>query len=395
MKAKLLFIVSSLFFSVSLASGQGGIKMVFRYDDYLLVPSKFSDSLLNIFQKNNIPLCLGIIPFDSSDLFINKLNPDQVTALRSRIQRREIEVALHGFNHRNELNVSFLTRVTYSEFASIAYDKQYEKIAKGKKALDSLFQINTRVFVPPFNTYDNNTLKALDKLKFEIISSSLQGPSNSNLIKYMPATCEDFSELPRIIENSKGDDVTIILFFHPYSFKEGLSKYSKDLSKLMTINQLDTLLNWVKKQKVNFYTFSELAKIENFNKALYQTNTVKYNLFKKTLNRLKLYHYGIYSTIEFRKLNIELLFGNVILHLLSFLFVYFFVYYVIKILRPNLKMILILLGICSLPIFIYLFYIRNDFSFAIILIILSVNLAALILILFRIHKSLNTKISRQ
>lgn len=399
MKTKLLFIVYPLFFSLFLASGHGEIKMVFRYDDYLLIPSKFTDSLLNTFQKNNIPLSIGIIPFDSSGLFINKLNTLQINDLRSRIQRKEVEVALHGFNHRNEFNASFLTKVTYSEFASLAYDKQYEKLAKGKKVLDNLLQINTRVFVPPFNTYDKNTLKALEDLEFEIISGSIQGPSNSNVIKYMPPTYEDFSELPKIIENFKDDDVTIIVFFHPYSFKEGLSKYSKDISKLITISQLDTLLNWAKKQKVSFYTFSELAKTENFNKALYQTNSLKYNLLKKTLNKLKLYRYGVYSTLEFRQWNIELIFGNIILHLLSFLFVYFFVYFFIKILRPDIKMILIFLGICAVPILIYFFYIRNDFSFGIILIILLVNIAAIILSLFRIFKPslnpLNKKISKQ
>lgn len=150
---------------------------------------------------------------------------------------------------------------------------------------------------------------------------------------------------------------------------------------------------------MNFYTFSDLAKTGNFDNTLYQANSLKYNLLKKVLNKLKLYRYGVYSTLEFHQRNKVLIFGNIILHLLSFLFVYFFVYYFIKILRPGLKTVLILLGIFSIPVLIYLYYIRNDFSFGMILIILLVNLIALIFSLLRIYKPLiqtsNDKNSQQ
>jgi hypothetical protein len=91
-------------------------------------------------------------------------------------------------NHLNVLNHRFLTRTTYSEFATVDYNKQYEKLAKGKMVLDTLLQINTSVFIPTFNTYDNNTLKVLEELKFEIISGGLHGPSGSEILKYIPPT---------------------------------------------------------------------------------------------------------------------------------------------------------------------------------------------------------------
>ena len=364
----------------------GETKIVFRYDDFQLIPSWLSDSLLNIFQKNNVPLCIGIIPFDRSGSFINELKSEQINDLRSRIQKNEIEVALHGFNHLNNLKASFLSKATYSEFATVNFEKQYEKLAKGKNTLDTLLKTNTRVFVPPFNTYDNNTIRGLEDLGFEIISGTMQGTSNSDLIKYIPVTYEDFSELPEIIKKYKNDDVTIILYFHPYTFKGGSSEYSNNLSELISIDQLDTLLNWTKKQNVSFYTFSELAKTENFNRVLFKANSLKYNLLKKILNKLKLYRYGVYSTLEFHKWNVGLIIGNILLHLLSFIFVYYVIYFLIKILHHGLKLVLILMGICSVPLLIYLFYIRNDFSFGIILILLMVNLTALILSIKRAYK---------
>ncbi len=81
---------------------------------------------------------MGVIPFDTTNSLIYKLNPEQLNDSRSRIQRKEIEVALHGFNHKNELKPAFLGRVSYREFASVDFDKQYEKLAKGKRALYSL-----------------------------------------------------------------------------------------------------------------------------------------------------------------------------------------------------------------------------------------------------------------
>lgn len=71
------------------------IKIVFRFDDYQLTSTKFYDSLFYIFQKNNIPFCLGIIPFDTNGLIHNEMNPEQLSDLNLRIIRGKIEIALH------------------------------------------------------------------------------------------------------------------------------------------------------------------------------------------------------------------------------------------------------------------------------------------------------------
>ena len=364
----------------------GKIKMVFRYDDYLLISSSLSDSILNIFQKNKIPLCIGIIPFDSSGSLIYKLSPNQINDLRSRINRNEVEVALHGFNHLNELTHRFLTRTTYSEFASVDYDRQYEKLAKGKRTLDTLLQINTTIFIPPFNTYDYNTLKALEALKFEIISGSLHGPSNSESIKYIPATYEDFSELSKIIDKSKDKNVTIIIYFHSYSFKEGSPGTSGDFSSILTLDQLDSILGWINKQDISFYSFSDLSVTENYNSDLYEANSYKHNFLLKTLNFLKLYRYGIYPGLEYHHQKKVLIFANIILLFVCFLLTYFFANFFIGITRANLKTVLIFLGICAIPVLIYLYYIRYDFSLEVIIILLSVITCAIILSLFRKYR---------
>lgn len=376
-----VFIIALSFLSPRIS---GQVKMVFRYDDYTLIPSNFSDSILYVFQKNSIPICLGLIPFDTADNLINQLNSEQINDLRSRIKRKEVEIAMHGFNHINHVGETFLTRLSYSEFATIEFDKQFEKLAEGKRVLDTLLNIKTNIFIPPFNTYDNNTLKALEKQHFEIISASTEGTSDGPKIKFIPATCASFSDLPGIINKYKNDEITIIFYFHSYSIKGSPSKYFSDFSKQLTINELDTLLAWSRNQGVNFYTFSDLAKTGNYDAALFRVNSYKYNFLKRILNKFKVYNYGVYRPTEYFYSYYGLIIGNIILHLFSFLFVYSFVYYSINILNFKLKYIFGFLGILFIPLITYLYYIRNDFSFGIIVIMIIVNICAFVLSLLRI-----------
>ena len=93
-----LFITTS---GISNDNVDQNLKIVFRFDDYQLESTKFYDSLFYTFQKNNIPLCLGIIPFNTNGLIYNEMNPEQLANLKFRIKQGEIEIALHGFNHNN------------------------------------------------------------------------------------------------------------------------------------------------------------------------------------------------------------------------------------------------------------------------------------------------------
>lgn len=385
MKLKQLIIISTLVLSHLNLYGHDRIKIVFRYDDYQMIPSTINDSVLNIFRRNNIPLCLGIIPYDTNNKVIYQIDNEKLNDLRLSIEKGEIEIALHGYNHLNHLVIPHFRRVSYSEFATINPEIQYEKIAKGKRTLDSLFEINTNIFIPPFNTYDRNTLKVLVDLNFEIISGSMAGPYSNNKIKYIPATYEDFSELHRIINNNSNTQFTLIIYFHPYSFTEFTSLYSKKISELIDVRKLEELLNWLKKQDVGFYTFTDLAMTEDYNQTLFQANSLKYNLLKKVLNKLKRYEYGIYLPLEYHQTHYWLLIWNIVFHLTNFIFIYFFVYFCIKIIQPDIKIVLVILGLLFCAILFFLYSIRTDFSFWIFFILILVNLSAIISSLLRFY----------
>jgi hypothetical protein len=377
-----LFLLTS-----SIIKANGPVKVLFRYDDFLLAPSALSDSLLSIFRKNGIPLCISIIPYNNEGNLINKIDSDKISDLISRINNKEIEVALHGYNHVNHIKHAFFCKSTYSEFATIGYEQQYIQISAGKRVIDSLLKRDIKIFVPPFNTYDMNTLRALENLKFEIISGSRQGTSRGGPLKYMPATLEDFSDLPSVIEKNKDKDVTIIIYFHPYSFKGSASKYSKDLTKLISTVQLDEMLQWLKKKNVSFTAFSDLTEKYDFSSSEFQANAFKYNLLKKALNYLKIYDYGIFTHRFSNAVNVLLIIGNLLLHIISFLLVFAIMNYFLKIFNPRMSIIVTLLLICMVPVLFFLLYIRNDYSFCMILALLLVNLIAVFLSVWNRYKT--------
>jgi peptidoglycan/xylan/chitin deacetylase (PgdA/CDA1 family) len=330
-----------------------------------LTSTKFYDSLFYIFQKNNIPLSLGIIPFDKNGIIHNEMNQEQLADLKLRIKSGEIEIALHGFNHSdNELcKGSFLTSPVKSEFAKLEYNNQFKRINKAKNSIDSLLNIKVNIFIPPFNSYDDNTLKVLDSLKFAIISSSMDGSASSDKIRYIPFTINDLNELPKVVKKYKYDKITIVVLLHPYSFKEG-ANYPNDFSKRIDFNQLDTLLNWIKKQNYAITTtFSNLDKSENYDKNRFVLNSTNNNLLVKILFKLKLYRYGVYNTAEHIRNNKNILtMFNVFLHIIVFLFIYFTAKIIAKLIKPSKKIMLIFVAIIVILMFCVLYKIINSHS---------------------------------
>ena len=367
-----------LFFNSLFAGNIEGVKVVFRYDDFLLKPSPLNDSILIVFSKYKVPLCIGIVPFDTSGNFLNRLDSNQLSFLRSRISRGEVEVALHGFNHRNHLRPGRFAKPTYSEWAGVSYNEQLRKLSSGKKILDSVLCTEIKVFVPPFNTYDDNTLRALEDLGFEIISGNRQGSSNGRSIQFMPSTYEDFSSLPEIIKKNRDKDVSVIVYFHPYTFKGGSDSYSTSKEGNMSVADLDSLLSRLKTDNLPCFSFSGLAKTGSFNSASFRNNAMKFNLLKKALFYTKQFSYGTMRSSGSDSADNALTAGNILLHILVFFTVFTLAGFLLKIFHPGINSVILCLIICLMPVVAYLVYIRNDYSFGMIIIMMFVIFSALV-----------------
>lgn len=227
------------------------LKLIFRFDDFILIEDDFYNSLLDIFSKNNIPINLGIIPYDANNLPISGINPASLNKIKSGTEKKLIDIQLHGYNH-----VSNDAR-NLSEFYRRSKNDQYDRIKKGKNYLDNLFGININTFIPPWNSYDKNTLAVLKSLNFSCISGNIKGLSSSSKIKYLPYTYENFRELKNIIKEHKMKDAILVVMFHKYSFEGHKSEYPVDQ---ISLSELNEILTWINTNEIECLTYSEILK---------------------------------------------------------------------------------------------------------------------------------------
>lgn len=164
------------------------ITAAFRLDD----PSQISDHqlekrILDLFNRYGASITFAVIPFQFRN---NKYHALTVNGIKHIVQAKQsgiVDIAQHGFAHIKNIHS---TGNKNSEFISLSYNDQKEKIIKGKKHLDEIFQYEIKGFVPPFNSFDENTVKILIQQGFSYISAGWDVPEPllSN-ISIIPRTC--------------------------------------------------------------------------------------------------------------------------------------------------------------------------------------------------------------
>ncbi len=263
-KGLILFFLSFLFYFSLCAQS---VQVVFRYDDFLLKSDSLDERVVTVFQNQHIPLVLGVIPCNSKEQIIFEEDYPFLSNLKVGVRNQSIEIAQHGMNH---------LKVSNGEFGNVEMYEQLRRMNKGKHALDSIFDIKVTTFIPPWNTYDNNTLLAMQHLGFKSISSaSCIGQSWSNSkISYYPETIEDFATLLSVLEHNKNRDGVVVVMFHHYTFKNNF-----------TLFQLDSLLTRINKfTYIKCVTFNQLnrgAEVSDINRM--QAN-MEINLMSKQLH---------------------------------------------------------------------------------------------------------------
>lgn len=232
------------------------ILISFRFDD----PSLTSDhqlekSILSIFEKNNINLCVGVIPFYENEEATKPFNKEAASHLIEAKQKGSIEIALHGYSHTKRRST---TTGATSEFFGLPEEQQARLIYEGKRQLEDVFG-GINGFIPPWNTYDAVTEKILKEQGFTFISASCDSPQPSqyylpNLYRTVPVhhareTIQQaflFEDLSPVIN----------ILFHHYDFEE-----YKTENAVINLTKLDELLEWVKSQNgLSIVPLSEAAK---------------------------------------------------------------------------------------------------------------------------------------
>jgi peptidoglycan/xylan/chitin deacetylase (PgdA/CDA1 family) len=140
--------------------------VVFRNDD--IQPDYRTEAMKavnRIFIEEGVPVTHGVIPAVENNALTE--SGDVCSYLRGleRNHPRLFEFALHGYTH--ERLTEFYGG---SEFGSLPYERQLKRIENGREILTDCLGHGTTTFIPPLDTYDSRTVRALDELGFTVVS---------------------------------------------------------------------------------------------------------------------------------------------------------------------------------------------------------------------------------
>lgn len=120
-----------------------------------------------VFLRTDVPLTDAVIPhIGDGSITESRSLCAYLTGLR-RDHPGQFEYALHGYTHdaRTDFHGG-------SEFGDVPYDTQRSLIRNGTRELTACTGERPRTFVPPMNTYDNATVRALRASNYTTISSA-------------------------------------------------------------------------------------------------------------------------------------------------------------------------------------------------------------------------------
>ena len=229
--------------------GNGNIYVVFRMDDYsALSDTDLELKIIRLFEERELSVTFSVVPYvcekddkDPAAQPLIRLSDQKGLILKKKVKSGVLDLALHGYAHQsNNANDP-------SEFGGLQYHEQLKRLKEGKALLEEIAEVSVTTFVPPWNQYDHNTLKAMKESGFNLLSAGWKGVVTSRTnIQYLPATC-DLTLLPKAIDTvrlSSDKYPVIVVLFHHYDFKE----YG-DPRGQFSLNDLATLLDWLLSQK--------------------------------------------------------------------------------------------------------------------------------------------------
>jgi peptidoglycan/xylan/chitin deacetylase (PgdA/CDA1 family) len=238
------------------------IKVVFRFDDYSACsPTDIELRIIEAFRQRGASITFGVIPFvcagdihDPSPMAIVPLTSEKAAILRTGFKDGILDVAVHGYSHQTN------NAKQWSEFSGLDYQRQVERLDKGKKLLEGVIDAPVTTFVPPWNRYDLNTLRALEQLGFSTLSADEKGEvAEDSKLNFLPASC-GLSQLRGAIEAARGfsdNQPVIVALFHAYDFREIDKKRGNT-----TFHEFCDLLDWLKSQRdIRLLSISQTTKV--------------------------------------------------------------------------------------------------------------------------------------
>lgn len=214
------------------------INLIFRNDDLSgTTDLKREARVLNTFNSYGIMPIYAVIPALNNKILTK--NDPVIDSLKSWNKEGKIVLALHGFTHEKN-------RFNGGEFKGEPFSQQFEAIKKGKAILDSLLETNIKIFCPPWDQGDQNTVIACNKAGLTVYSGFLCAESVKNEI-FFGSTNNLFngplSSLEKAIKyaaSAKNRIILLSLFHSSYEYNEnGRTNLDSTLSFVKTIANIN------------------------------------------------------------------------------------------------------------------------------------------------------------
>ena len=170
-------------------SGYG--RHVSQVDPGVLSDPEITERVVRIVAKHGAKLSIGVIPnvvsgspaYDPRDPQYMRLSacPEEMRVLKQAMETGCVEIAQHGWTHQKIDGQG-------TEFVGLPLEAQRDMIERGRDEIETALNTNVDVFIPPFNSHDQNTLLALRDLGFAAISSEARSSNVVDGIHYVPCT---------------------------------------------------------------------------------------------------------------------------------------------------------------------------------------------------------------
>lgn len=140
--------------------------VIFRNDD--IQPWYNTDEMRavdRVFIDEGVPVTLGVIPNPGGELPL--ADDEETCEYLGSLQEGhpgQFEMALHGYTHQPETDFH-----GGSEFGGLSPDEQSERLVRGGAMLEECVE-PSGTFVPPMNTYDQNTTRVLAEEGYTVVS---------------------------------------------------------------------------------------------------------------------------------------------------------------------------------------------------------------------------------
>ena len=161
---------------------------------------------------------------------------------------------MHGYSHQTN------SADHLSEFANLAYREQVRRLEAGREYLQHLTGAPVRTFLPPWNTYDQHTLSALEETGFTILSANKKGLAvKGSALHYLPVSCAltELKDAVQAARRSSDDQPLLVVLLHDYDFLD-----INEVTGVITFQQFFDLMDWVNDQKdVRVLSISQASEV--------------------------------------------------------------------------------------------------------------------------------------